>query len=126
MRHREITTITHRHVVQALADDKEVFADLDSRVVNRSFPVPGQHLTPGAARILKRALSDGSVPFNESDEGINICYYMGWIHRTLSFDGTEDVAVLPSRLHEKYFRPNSFWFILADNCLGTSNTSSAR
>ena len=101
MKHREILTITHEHVVQALADDHKVFSDLKTRVINRSFPNNDPRwLTPGAVNILKRALVDGSVPFDESDEGINICYYMGWIHRTSLLDGT-DVVVLPSRLHEK-------------------------
>lgn len=89
--------------MQALADDHKVFSDLKGRVINRSFPDNHpKRLTPGAANTLKRALVDGFVPFDESDEGINICYYMGWLHRAALLDGT-DIAVLPSRIHEKYF-----------------------
>ena len=66
--------------MQALADDHKVFSDLEMRVVNRSFPDNDpKWLTPGAANALKRALVDGFVPFDESDEGANICYYMGWL-----------------------------------------------
>lgn len=103
MKHREISTITHEHVMQALADDHKVFSDLEMRVVNRSFPDNDpKWLTPGAANALKRALVDGFVPFDESDEGANICYYMGWLHRAALLDGT-GIGVLPSRIHAKYF-----------------------
>lgn len=114
MKHRKILSITHEHVVQALADDHKVFSDLKTRVVNRSFPDNHPRwLTPSAMGTLKGALVDGSVLFDEADEGIRICYYMGLIHRTSLLDGT-DVGVLPSRLHGKYFvllHSASFWLI---------------
>ena len=78
---------------------------LSSKVVSRSFPVFTKWFTPAAIDILKKVSVDGYIPFNESDEGINICYRMGWIQRTPVTNEREivatEVGVLPSRLHEK-------------------------
>jgi hypothetical protein len=104
-----LSTITEDHVIQALKFEKVVFEKLMSSAVGRSFPSKtSKFFTTDTVEILKKVLEDGYVPFDETNEGIQNCYQMGWIHRSLLSDGTQqdsvhlNIGVLPSRLHEKY------------------------
>lgn len=96
-------------MIQSLKDEKTVFEKLMSSAVGRSFPLKtSKFFTTDAVKILRKVLEDGYVPFDETNEGIQNCYQMGWIHRSLLRDGTQqdsihlNIGVLPSRLHEKY------------------------
>lgn len=103
MKHGVISIITQNHVVQALADDKEVFKSIRGTTVSRSFPSQGR-LAVEAKNILSKILEDGFILFDESDYGIRLCYESGWIHRDFiskSIDQWYFIGVLPSRLHEK-------------------------
>lgn len=54
----------------------------------------------GISNILNKITEDGSIPFDINDASIKPCYQKGWIHRVVLDDG-HDIAILPSRLHEK-------------------------
>jgi hypothetical protein len=84
-----------------LEDDAQVFKYLGDQAIFRSFPT-GPHLTPKAAGTLSRILEEGSAQFDDKDTDMLRCYEKGWIHRICVGEIlTYDVAVLPSRLHEK-------------------------
>lgn len=88
-------------VLKALNDEPTLFDVVASSAVGRSFPRRNL-LTPTAAEILRRVLEFGSVPRNLEDEGLNLCYKMGWLHsEPLDTDGAEILCVFPSKLHEK-------------------------
>ncbi|BCR92831.1 ATP-binding protein [Aspergillus chevalieri] len=93
-----ISTLTEDHVIWFLEDTATVFDKLRSKPVNRSFPDISR-ATNGISVILSK-ITEGSIPFDINDASIKFCYQKGWIHR-VALDGG-DVAVLPSRLHEKY------------------------
>jgi hypothetical protein len=106
-----MSTITEDRVIQALNVEKAVFERLMSSAVGRSFPSNDSKIfTTDSIKILKKVLEDGYIPFDETNEGIQNCYQMGWIHRSLLSHGTQQdsvqlhIGVLPSRLHEKYVR----------------------
>lgn len=88
--------ITEDDVIRFLEDVAHVFKELGHPVI-RSFPEISE--TNGVSAILNDIAEGGNVQFNLHDQGIRHCYRKGWIHRT-ALDGC-DVAVLPSRLHEK-------------------------
>lgn len=90
-----------RFVVQAIQDDSAVLSFLQDRPVGQSLP--HQHLlTVEAADTLRRALVNKSIPFDETDPGIKLCYQMGWLHvDALGSTATEVVCVFPSSIHKK-------------------------
>jgi len=90
--------LTEDHVIWFLEDTATVFKLLRTRPVNRSFPDISR-ATNGNAVTLSKITEEGSIPFDINDASIKFCYQNGWIHRVALDDG--DVAVLPSRLHEK-------------------------
>lgn len=101
LKHERISTVTKDHVLDDLKDDNEVFLFLRNQAVFRSFPAGG-HFTPKAAGTLSKILEEGNMPFDSDDVGMQTCYQKGWLHRiSVGEYDTEDVAVLPSRLHEK-------------------------
>ncbi|ODM16963.1 hypothetical protein SI65_07361 [Aspergillus cristatus] len=99
IKHGHIRTLTEDHVIWFLEDTATVFSKLSMQPVNRSFPRM-ERFTGGISNILNMITEKGSVPFDFNDADIRSCYQNGWIHR-VALDG-DDVAVLPSRLHEKY------------------------
>jgi hypothetical protein len=101
LKHRRISTITKDHVLDDLKDDTRVFQFLTNQAVFRSFPTGG-HFTPKAAGTLSEILEEGNMRFDSDDVGMQTCYERGWVHRiSVGEIHTYDVAVLPSRLHEK-------------------------
>lgn len=56
----------------------------------------------GMPKISNKITEDRSIPFDINDSSIKSCYQKGWIHR-VALDDADDIAILPSRLHEKYF-----------------------
>ncbi|EYE94524.1 crinkler effector domain-containing protein [Aspergillus ruber CBS 135680] len=99
IKHRHIRTLTEDHVIWFLEDTATVFQKLSKESVDRSFPVI-ERCTSGISNILNTITEDGNIPFDLNDADIRFCYQNGWIHR-VALDG-ENIAVLPSRLHEKY------------------------
>jgi len=89
--------LTEDHVIWFLEDTATVFDKLRTKPVNRSFPDISR-ATNGISVTLSK-ITEGSIPFDINDASIKFCYQKGWIHR-VALDGG-DVAVLPSRLHEK-------------------------
>ena len=75
-----------------------VFDKLSNEPVSRSFPRI-ERFTSGISNILNTITEEGSIPFDINDASIKFCYQNVWIHR-IALDG-DDIAVLPSRLHEK-------------------------
>lgn len=91
--------ITENDVIRFLEDVAHVFEELGHPVI-RSFPEISE--SSGVSDILYDISERGNVQFNLHDKGIRRCYHKGWIHRVaLGGGGCDDVAVLPSRLHEK-------------------------
>ena len=90
--------MTEDHVIWFLEDTATVFQKLSIKPVNRSFPTISE-ATGGISDVLNKITEEGSIPFDINDASINFCYQKGWIHR-VALDG-DDIAVLPSRLHEK-------------------------
>ncbi|BCR87943.1 ATP-binding protein [Aspergillus chevalieri] len=99
IKHGHIRTLTEDHVIWFLEDAATVFDKLSTRPIYRSFPDISR-ATNGISNTLCKITEEGSIPFDINDASINFCYQKGWIHR-VALDG-DDIAVLPSRLHEKY------------------------
>ncbi|BCR89869.1 uncharacterized protein ACHE_51067S [Aspergillus chevalieri] len=99
IKHRHIKTLTEDHVIWFLEDTGTVFQKLSTQPVNRSFPDISR-ATNGICNTLCKITEEGSIPFDINNASIKFCYQKGWIHR-VALDGG-DIAVLPSRLHEKY------------------------
>ncbi|BCR86719.1 ATP-binding protein [Aspergillus chevalieri] len=99
IKHEHIRTLTEDHIIWFLEDAATVFDKLSTRPVNRSFPDISR-ATNGISNTLCKITEEGSIPFDINDASIKFCYQKGWIHR-VALDG-DDIAVLPSRLHEKY------------------------
>ena len=91
--------MTEDHVIWFLGDTVTVFQKLSNEPVGRSFPYV---MKPegGMSNILNEITEVGSIPFDINDVSIKPCYQKGWIHRVVLDDG-HDIAILPSRLHEK-------------------------
>ena len=90
--------------VEAIFDRKsEAFGYLLYSPAFRSFPSRRcQRLSSLAVRALRRALAEGNIPRDLSDEGIRICYEEGWLHsEALDHEATEVVCFLPTKLHAK-------------------------
>ncbi|ODM16145.1 hypothetical protein SI65_08579 [Aspergillus cristatus] len=100
MKHRHIRTLTEDHVIWFLEDTATVFNKLSIKPVNRSFPDISV-ATDGISNMLNKITEEGNITFDINDANIKFCYQKGWIHR-VALDGGDDIAVLPSRLHEKY------------------------
>ncbi|BCR83119.1 crinkler effector domain-containing protein [Aspergillus chevalieri] len=99
IKHGHIRALTEDHVIWFLEDTATVFQKLSTQPVNRSFPkIP--EATDGISDMLNKITEEGSIPFDINDASIKFCYQKGWIHRVAL--GSCDIAVLPSRLHEKY------------------------
>ncbi|EYE91450.1 crinkler effector domain-containing protein [Aspergillus ruber CBS 135680] len=98
IKHRHNRTLTEDHVIWFLEDTATVFQNLSKESVNHSFPVI-ERCTSGISNILNTITEDGNILFDLNDADIRFCYQNGWIHR-VALDG-ENIAVLPSRLHEK-------------------------
>lgn len=97
----KIMQITKQHIIDSLDDERTVFLSIRSGPVFRSFPSQ-EHLTTPAARCLQEVLQKKFVPCNLKDEGLRLCYEMGWIHSdVIDENGSEIVCFLPSKLHEK-------------------------
>ena len=82
-----------------MEDTATVFTKLKDESVARSFP----HIkrsTSEISNILNKITEEGSIPFDLKDANIKFCYQNGWIHRVILEDGG-DIAILPTRLHEK-------------------------
>ncbi|KAL4788399.1 hypothetical protein BJX76DRAFT_353418 [Aspergillus varians] len=102
LKHGRYSTITKEYMLDALKDDAEVFTYLESQAVFRSFP-QGRSFTSEAAATLSTILDEGNMLFKSEDVGMQTCYQNGWVNRlTVGSHLTVDIAVLPSRLHEKY------------------------
>ena len=98
IKYRHLRTLTEDHVIWFLEDTAKVFEKLSRESVDRSFPRI-ERCTSKVSNILNKITEEGSVPFDLNDADIRFCYQNGWIHR-VALDG-DDIAVLPSRLHEK-------------------------
>ena len=101
LKHGRLQTITRQLVVSALDDEFKVFTAIGSTVVSRSFPVDTD-LTPAAAEILRQVLERGNIPFDQSDDGINLCCRKGWLHtEALDYQAVDVRCFFPSKLHKK-------------------------
>ncbi|OGM44053.1 hypothetical protein ABOM_007799 [Aspergillus bombycis] len=102
LKHGRIGTITKDHVLDDLKDDAQVFEYVRNTGVSRSFPT-GTHLTHEASETLSKILLEGNMLWDDNDVGLRKCYERGWVQRMPWGDmEVHDVAVLPSRLHEKW------------------------
>ena len=94
-----MTLLTNDHVVRFLGDTATVFQKLSDEPVGRSFP-HGMKPDSVILNILSKITDDGSIPFDIYDANIKSCYQKSWIHR-VALDDADDIALLPSRVHEK-------------------------
>lgn len=72
---------------------------------SRSFPT-GSQFTVEMANLVSRIAEEGSIQWDVNDEVLRVCYMNGWVHRMYvplrrQNGKGEEVAILPSRLHEK-------------------------
>lgn len=72
---------------------------------SRSFPA-GLQFTVKMANLLSRIAEEGSIQWDVNDKVLRECYMNGWVHRMhvplrRQNGKGEEVAILPSRLHEK-------------------------
>ncbi|KAJ5908305.1 hypothetical protein N7495_000987 [Penicillium taxi] len=105
LKHKGLT-ITDEHVIKVLDNEDKAFKLLMSENVNRSFP--RKNVTKEAAEILRKALSDGSVPKDLDNPGVKQCYENGWLHsEPKDFFTNEILCVFPTRLHAKFVE--YFW-----------------
>ena len=102
LNHREISTVTVDHVIQALENDADVFGKLDAYPVYNSFPWH-RKIPTEAADALRMTLLLGNIPRDLQNPGIRLCYEQGWLHSDPPDPSKPEdlVCVLPSRLHEK-------------------------
>jgi len=91
--------LTEDHVIWFLEDTATAFQKLSIKPVSRPFPVISV-ATNGISNMLNKITEEGNITFDINDANIKFCYQKGWIHR-VALDGGDDIAVLPSRLHEK-------------------------
>lgn len=96
--------ITQQHVLSILDGDEEsAFAFVAKCGVSRSFPKLID-LKGRVREILCEITEKGNINW-EQRPGLKKCYERGWIHRMHTGpEGNPDqyeIAVLPSRLHEK-------------------------
>ena len=97
----KMNQITKQHIIDSLDDEGAVFHSIRSAPVFRSFP-SHEHLTTPGAKCLQEVLQKKFVPCNLKDQGLKLCYEMGWIHsEATNENGSEIVCFLPSKLHEK-------------------------
>ncbi|OJD14254.1 hypothetical protein AJ78_05383 [Emergomyces pasteurianus Ep9510] len=102
LKHQLIKEIDEPHIVAAIDDERATFNFLTSYPIFRSFP-RSKYLTPDSSKALNRTLMNGSIPFDEADQGIKLCYKFGWLHtEALDLHGNNTVCVFPSRIHEKF------------------------
>jgi hypothetical protein len=100
-KHGNIQQITKDDFVKALDDDATVFSNLAAYPVSRSFPQQ-KVLTLPAVNVLSKVLQYGSIPFDRNDEGMRLCFEMGWVHvDAVDLWGSFEWCFMPSRLHEK-------------------------
>lgn len=89
-----------RTYLVTLDDEFQVFNFIEEAPVRQSFPNT-RCLTPQAAHVLRRVLVDGSIPRNLSDEGIKLCYEMGWLHAEPIDEAGWNVVCVSEPLHAK-------------------------
>ena len=101
LKHSKVTTITLPLVVKALRDEHTVFEALLPFGISRSFPHKNR-LTSDAADALRKVLEVGSISRNLDNDGISLCYSMGWLHaEPLDPEAADVVCIFPTKLHEK-------------------------
>lgn len=101
LKHGRISVVTKEHILSTLDDESQAFEFITQSPVYRSFP-EGRALTPQAADVLRTVLVDGSILRDLSNEGIKLCYEMGWLHaEPTDRQGQEVVCVFPTPLHAK-------------------------
>lgn len=89
-----------------LENDTAVLSYLKACPIGRSFPRK-RYLTTEASTTLRNVLANGSIPYDHNNQGLYLCYKMGWIHvEALDSDADDLVCVFPSRIHEKYAQPS--------------------
>ncbi|PYH70284.1 ATP-binding protein [Aspergillus vadensis CBS 113365] len=107
MKHDRMFVITRQHVLNILDGDEEyAFAFVLRCGVSRSF-TKRIDLKDPVREILCEITEKGNINW-EQRPGLEECYERGWIHRMHTGpEGNSDqyeIAVLPSRLHEKWLQ----------------------
>ncbi|OJJ47655.1 hypothetical protein ASPZODRAFT_165779, partial [Penicilliopsis zonata CBS 506.65] len=104
IKHEGLSVITKQHVVFSLENEEKVWMYLKGCPVARSF-ARRPKLTPDAANVLADILEQGSISWDDRP-GMMACFVNGWIHKLIVNETPnsleEEIAVLPSRLHEKW------------------------
>ncbi|PYH94808.1 hypothetical protein BO71DRAFT_352744 [Aspergillus ellipticus CBS 707.79] len=104
IKHGKLSEITKELVIYSLNDEAKVWTHLSGRAIARSFP-RGSALTPEAATVLADISETGSIPW-DNRPGMQVCFTQGWIHKVIARENSlpleKELAVLPSRLHEKW------------------------
>lgn len=101
LKHGHLQILGKEEVLNALDDDLAVLKSLDSRAISRSFP-HRRFLTAAAADTLRRTLLERSIPLDLKDEGVELCYQLGWLQaEALDREANDVVCSFPSRIHEK-------------------------
>ncbi|PLN74690.1 hypothetical protein BDW42DRAFT_181882 [Aspergillus taichungensis] len=109
LKHQELFLITEQHVVDCIERDEGVtFRYLTSRSVGRSF-VPQYEVSADVSRVLSTIAAHQSIPW-EKTQALQTCYNNGWVHRMVTNNDSEEIAVFPSRLHLKWIE-----YLVGDN-----------
>ncbi|KAE8379637.1 hypothetical protein BDV26DRAFT_291095 [Aspergillus bertholletiae] len=104
----ETFVISKHHVVDTLDKNEESdFGFLRDFGVARAF-LKEKDLKPDIRDILCEIAEEGNIMWEPERPGLEECYRRGWVHRMIAGDNRHpdsyDIAVLPSRLHEKWLQ----------------------
>ncbi|PWY72095.1 hypothetical protein BO83DRAFT_446512 [Aspergillus eucalypticola CBS 122712] len=107
MKHDRTFVISQQHVLNILdGNEDSAFEFLVKCGVARSFPRPIDLKSP-VYEIFCEIAEKGHIDW-EQRPGLEVCYVRGWIHRVLAGLTANleeyEIAVLPSRLHEKWIQ----------------------
>jgi hypothetical protein len=93
--------IEEADIRRTLDQNEQAFNYLKQTTMWRSF-VSEKNLPQPTARILRKVLAEGSVPWDLGDDSMKICYKKGWLHtEALHTGGGHIICVLPTKLHTK-------------------------
>ncbi|KAE8378205.1 hypothetical protein BDV26DRAFT_261958 [Aspergillus bertholletiae] len=103
MKSDKIFIISKQRVIDILDGKEELyFKFLENSGASRCFP-RAEGLKIAIRDILCEIAERGNIIWNQTLELEN-CYRNGWVHRMIGGNNYDEIAVLPSRLHEKWIQ----------------------
>ncbi|KAE8374268.1 hypothetical protein BDV26DRAFT_284399 [Aspergillus bertholletiae] len=104
IKHDEKFVISKHHIIDILDNNEESFFKfLENSGSARCFP-EAKDLNPATRDILYQIAEEGRIIWEPERPELENCYRGGLVHRMIAVDNSYEVAVLPSRLHEKWLQ----------------------